>query len=121
MQNFSFFEVFNRCCCSSVNTHVRTYWSKCDLCHLNFDVIGKTETAAEDFRYITTKAELRDSLPADMHLHSSSGGSTEKLAKQYFSTLKKGEVEELYKYYQFDFEAFGYDYREYLAVAKVEA
>ena len=117
---FAFEEVFNRFYHSSVNPHVQTYWSKCALCHLNFDVIGKTETAAEDFRYITTKAKLLDLLPADMNLHSSSGGSTEKLAKQYFSTLKKGEVEELYEYYKFDFEAFGYDYSEYLDVAKAD-
>ena len=103
-----------------MNRHVQTYWSKCALCHLNFDVIGKMETAAEDFRYITTKAELLNSLPADTWLHSSSGGSTMKLAKHYFSTLKKGEVEELYEYYKFDFEAFGYDYTEYLDVAKVD-
>ena len=103
-----------------MNPHVQTYWSKCALCHLNFTVIGKTETSAEDFRYITTKAKLLDSLPADMDLNSSSGGSTEKLAKQYFSTLRKGEVEELYKYYKFDFEAFGYDYSEYLDVAKAD-
>ena len=102
----------------SVNRHIQTYWSKCALCYLNFDVIGKTETAVEDLRYIATKAKLRDSLPADIRLHSSSGGPTLKLAMEYFSTLKKREVEELYKYYEFDFEAFGYGYSEYLKIAR---
>lgn len=101
-----------------MNRHVQTYWSKCAICYLNFDVIGKSETAAEDLRYIATKAELHDSLPADIWLHSSSGGSTLMLAKEYFSTLKKKEVEELFEYYKFDFEAFGYGYSEYLKIAK---
>ena len=102
----------------AVNRHIQTYWSKCALCNFNFDVIGKTETAAEDMRYIATKAGLHDSLPTETWLHSSSGGSTSMLAKEYFSTLTKKEVEELLKYYNFDFEAFGYGYSEYLELAK---
>ena len=102
----------------SVNRHIQTYWSKCALCYLDFDVIGKTETAIEDLRYIATKANLHGTLPADIWLHSSSGGSTLTLAKEYFSTLKKKEVEALVKYYEFDFDAFGYGYSEYLKIAK---
>ena len=102
----------------AVNRHVQTYWSKCALCNFNFDVIGKTETAAEDMRYIATKAGLQDSLPTETWLHSSSGGSTSMLAKEYFSTLTKKEVEKLLKYYKFDFEAFGYGYSEYLELAR---
>ena len=49
----------------------------------------------------------------------SSGGSTEALALQYFSTLSKREAEELYDYYKFDFDAFGYDHKEFLAAAKL--
>ena len=49
--------------------------------------------------------------------HPSSGGSTEDLARHYFSTLSKGEVERLYDYYKFDFDAFGYDHKEFLAIA----
>ena len=36
----------------------------------------------------------------------------------YFSTLSKREAERLYDYYKFDFDAFGYDHKGYLAAAK---
>ena len=49
----------------------------------------------------------------------SSGGSTEDLARKYFSTLSKSEAEGLYNYYKFDFDAFGYDHKEFLALAKL--
>ena len=32
--------------------HLRPYWEKCDVCALDFDAIGKTESWTEDTAYI---------------------------------------------------------------------
>ena len=28
----------------SQNSHVMSYWKKCDMCHIRYDIIGKMET-----------------------------------------------------------------------------
>ncbi len=48
----------------------------------------------------------------------SSGGRTQKLAEEYFSTISKAAVLELYEYYKLDFKAFGYEFKSYLKLAK---
>ena len=47
-------------------------------------------------------------------MNPSSGGSTEKLATQYFKTMKKSRIEELYKMYEKDFKMFGYNAKPYI-------
>ncbi len=99
------------------NPHVQPYWAKCGFCYLNYSAIGKAETSDEDVRYILLQAGIEGDGPKP--IHASSGGSTTQLARAYFSTLDRGQVEELYEYYKFDFEAFGYSHEEYLALARV--
>ena len=50
--------------------------------------------------------------------HVSSGGSTEDLAKKYFSELDITMVKKLYDLYKVDFEMFDYSPDEYFKVAK---
>lgn len=100
-----------------INEHAMAFWAKCAPCHLRYDVIGKVETSTEDAKYIAAKTGMPNAPYANRRLQTSSGGSTEDLARQYFSTLSKGEVKRLYDYYKFDFDAFGYDHKEFLAIA----
>jgi hypothetical protein len=70
------------------------------------------------FRYIALNTGLHSndkSETVEDRKHVSSGGSTFDLAKSYFSRLDTSQVQALYEYYKFDFEAFGYDHREFYA------
>ena len=40
--------------------------------------------------------------------HQSSGGSTEDLAQEYFSSVKQSRIQLLYQLYHLDFEMFDY-------------
>ena len=46
--------------------------------------------------------------------NTSGGGSTSKLTRRYFSQLDKNLVKQLYKFYQVDFEMFGYEPDKFL-------
>jgi chondroitin 4-sulfotransferase 11 len=37
--------------------HLRFFWYACDMCHVNYDIIAKTETINEDTEYIYAKVE----------------------------------------------------------------
>ena len=50
--------------------------------------------------------------------NTSGGGSTRSLARKYFGQLDRDLVMKLYKFYQVDFEMFGYSPEEYLHWAK---
>lgn len=41
----------------SVNVHLEFFWRRCDLCKVDFDVIGKVETASKDTQYIFNKVK----------------------------------------------------------------
>ena len=38
-----------------IDNHLNFYWNKCDMCNMHYDIIGKTETADEDIKYIFSK------------------------------------------------------------------
>ena len=50
--------------------------------------------------------------------HVSSGGSTERLAHEYFSLLDREAINKLYDLYKVDFELFDYNHVDYLQMAK---
>ncbi len=52
--------------------------------------------------------------PTEIHLQTSSGGSSDTLALEYFSQLPDSAVENLYRHYRFDFLALGYDVRNFI-------
>ena len=35
--------------------HLESFWQKCDMCKIHYDVIGKVETSKEDISYINFK------------------------------------------------------------------
>jgi hypothetical protein len=96
------------------DNHLKQYWSHCDVCHINYDVIGKTETSNKDNEYIYAKNNLDDVLDVQVRDHSSSGGSSEDLARDLFAQVKKSHILLLYIKYQKDFEMFGYSIEPFL-------
>ena len=37
------------------DNHLEFFWQKCDMCKVNYDVIGKVETSQEDINYVSHK------------------------------------------------------------------
>ena len=65
------------------------------------------ETMEEDMKYIGKMAggvKFKKKVRGNI----SGGGSTSQLTKKYFSELDKSLVNQLYSFYQVDFEMFGY-------------
>lgn len=48
------------------------------------------------------------------------GEPTSTLAKEWFKNVTRTQVMELYKWYQPDFELFGYDIEPYYSLAKID-
>lgn len=94
------------------DVHVKPYWHTCDMCRIDFDVIGKTETFEADTEFIMRSANFKvDSLPPEKRrLNASRGGreATEKIAKRLFKSLPENVLKKLLHIYAFDLTAFGY-------------
>lgn len=90
----------------------------CTPCIVNYDIIAKVETYNRDQQYIIQKLGLEGIIkPRWNHrLQNSQNNidSRKALIKAYFSKLTKSQIKGLYKKYWFDFELFGYDYKEFL-------
>ena len=68
------------------------------------------------FRQILNRVGLEDPVPSEgTRINKSPGEKSSKdLTKQYFETLDPEQVKQLVEIYKFDFEAFGYDPKEFL-------
>ena len=89
------------------------YWERCDLCHWNYDIIGKMETFSRDTEHIMSKIGMKDD-DLSYHEHKSAGDSTEHLTLELFSKLPKSLVKQLYQRYKIDFEMFEYDAKPFM-------
>ena len=99
----------------SQDVHVEPFWKRCDVCNLNYDIIGKMETFTKDSNYILENTGMNASkINVEEKVHVSSGDPTEKLAKDLFSKLPKELIEQLYELYKIDFEMFDYKYKDYI-------
>lgn len=86
--------------------HVKSFWKKCDMCRLNYDIIGKMTSFDQDSKFILEQAGIQ--LQMNETHNSSSGDSSTSLARKYFSNLPKKMVDKLYEMYKIDFEMFHY-------------
>ena len=46
-----------------------SYWKKCDMCHIRYDIIGKMETFYKDSRYVVNKANITLLMPLPEEKH----------------------------------------------------
>lgn len=90
------------------DVHIQSFASRCNICSLNYDFIGKMETFDQDLRHIIQEAHLEGRISQKIHLRRSSGGSTEDLALKYFSTVSRIKIQRLYDKYKHDFQMFDY-------------
>lgn len=91
--------------------HWAPYWSRCDPCIVDYDFIGKMETADHDFSYAFEKVGLNET----SHWWQNAKPHPRSLTLKYFSQLTDEEVLTLYRIYKLDFLLFGYDLDGFLS------
>ena len=107
-----------------VNAHWKAISQKCHHCAIPYNIIGRMETFDEDLSYIILKLGLENILPIknvstlsntnrDSEQHKANEDKN-KESLEYFSKLKRSQIEKLYQIYEIDFEMFGYSAKDYL-------
>ncbi|CAN8002221.1 unnamed protein product [Ixodes hexagonus] len=101
--------------------HWAPYYSRCEPCLFDYDVIGKLETGDRDFGILFSRMGIKggDLVPRKNTRRTGDGGGeggtrNNKSAKDYFAELSSSQVMRLYGRYFYDFELFGYDLKGYL-------
>lgn len=92
--------------------HWSSYWNRCDPCLVDYDFIGKIETANQDFPYAFHKVGI-DSASDWWDTIEQIPRST---TLRYFSTVSEESITKLHKIFKLDFDLFGYSVNEFLAV-----
>ena len=93
------------------NDHWVPYWLHCHVCEMEYDIIGKMETIADDMEFIAERSGLAAtniSLP-----WSNRRNSGDKVSLNYFRGLPVNQLMGLYRIYKLDFEMFGYKVEPY--------
>ncbi|XP_065281348.1 carbohydrate sulfotransferase 12-like isoform X1 [Dermacentor albipictus] len=100
----------------NADEHWYPYYALCQPCLLDYDFVGKLETAGRDFPLFFSLVDIggkADVLAHDNTRHEVRGISATD-TEYYFKQLSFHQVMRLYAWYFYDFELFGYDFREYL-------
>lgn len=108
----------------SWDSHWLPYYRLCQPCLLDYAFVGKLETASRDFPLFFSETGVDGSRFSHVHAgrHASGGatngvnvtGATNASARDHFAQLSYNQTMGLYARYFFDFELFGYDFRDYL-------
>ncbi|XP_042203920.1 carbohydrate sulfotransferase 10-like [Homarus americanus] len=94
------------------------FWVQCSVCTLDYNVIMKLETMADDERFLITLAnfeELKKTAGEWRHLQNM---SSTQAAPMYYTQLTRHQMLQLYDRYQHDFRLFDYTIDDYLSLAK---
>ncbi|XP_047501220.1 uncharacterized protein LOC125047147 [Penaeus chinensis] len=95
------------------------YWAQCSVCATDYTLIMKLETMAEDEQFLVVLSNLKELKGKKgknwKHLN---GQSSHDAAPQYYRELTKAQMRSLYERYKMDFDLFGYDIDNFLAIAK---
>ncbi|XP_017844494.1 carbohydrate sulfotransferase 11 isoform X1 [Drosophila busckii] len=105
---------------SFIDMHFVSATSFCTPCLIHFDMILKFESLAEDQLYLIEKTGLKRVIAPVWRNMGKGGRKTHELQHQFYSQLTRQEMLQLYDYYQYDFELFGYDIKEYLQFARAD-
>lgn len=94
------------------NEHWERAHALCHPCLVQYDVVGKYESLAQDSRYVLRSAGLEDKVrfPA----FSKSARTTESMAAEYFRDIQPFYQRKLYNLYRMDFLLFNYSRPAYL-------
>ncbi|XP_017863415.1 PREDICTED: carbohydrate sulfotransferase 11 isoform X1 [Drosophila arizonae] len=103
-----------------IDMHFVSATSFCTPCLIRFDMILKFESLAEDQLYLIEKTGLQRVIAPVWRNMGKGGRKTQELQQQFYSQLTKQEMLELYNYYQYDFDLFDYDIKEYLKYARAD-
>ena len=82
-----------------------------------YELIGKLETNEADTRCMFEVINVTHLFDIGHRSMRSKNGRSDDLVTSQFSTLTKQQVRELYSIYKYDFEAFEYDYQDFMDVA----
>lgn len=88
------------------NDHWVPYYLHCHVCEMEYDIIGKMETIAEDMDFIAVESGLAAANITLPWANKRSSGHEASL--DYFKGLSLAQVKGLYAIYKPDFEMFGY-------------
>lgn len=101
-----------------VNHHWQPFYDQCGFCDLSYDVIGFLNEFQNDISYIKKRIQRPDIFNITIRANSSPQTTTAKSIQEktfaYFKELKPNEKTLLMKYYNIDFEMFGFDKEKYM-------
>lgn len=86
------------------------YWNRCDPCLVDYDFIGKIETAKHDFPYAFNKVGIGSSSDWWDNIEQ----VPRSLTLRYFSTVSQEAILKLHQIYKLDFDLFGYSINEFV-------
>ncbi|XP_076047507.1 carbohydrate sulfotransferase 11-like [Oratosquilla oratoria] len=93
-------------------------WAYCAVCSNDIQLILKLETMEEDERFIITLAQLNELKDVHEWMHLANGTSSTNAAFDFYKSLTKQQMKQLHHAYKLDFDLFGYEIDEYLAIAR---
>ena len=92
----------------NINRHFAAQFTQCPFCSLPFDLVGSKETFDQDIRNLFDGVNLTEKL--DINLKQNSRQiSEENSTLEFFAQLPKSISEKIFRYYELDFDLFGYD------------
>ncbi|KAI9563073.1 hypothetical protein GHT06_010530 [Daphnia sinensis] len=93
----------------------------CTPCSVPYHVIGKLETAADDFQYIWDKTGLGTQVPVPwMNRNTAPSKAKIALEKKHYSSLPRELIMRFYNAFRMDFELFDYSINDILLKAGYE-
>lgn len=88
------------------------YYDLCRVCSIQWDFIGKLETAESDSDFIMERIGLLGNITLGLHNKSNDHGKM----ITYFKGFPKSDLIKIYEIFQEDFEIFGYTINDWLWV-----
>ncbi|GAB0096286.1 hypothetical protein DMENIID0001_117720 [Sergentomyia squamirostris] len=86
----------------------------CTPCQVRFNVIAKFETLDEDQKYIIEKANIGHVVAPQWKNSGKGAKTTVDLIDDFYNELSAEQVRNLYEFFKYDFELFGYSVREFI-------
>ncbi|XP_013383507.1 carbohydrate sulfotransferase 11-like [Lingula anatina] len=98
-----------------LNEHWRPFYRLCHPCVIQYDIIGKYETLADDADYILRMVGLDDILSFPT-MPPRTGLSTKERTLTMFQNLSPIDIHNLWELFSVDFALFGYEYPHFKGV-----